>query len=395
MRDDEQSPAKAAFRLLGPSGDFTAAGIMRALPRGGAATLAGRVRDFFAGCDGSPGYLVGALPFERDRDDFLYQPETVSTAAAGTPPRAAPWPAYDGGEGGWLLSPKPEAAAYGETVARCLAMIDASNDEAAPLRKVVLSRSLAITARRKVDPHGLFARLGADSSVTTFLASLPAGETGTRPVLVGATPELLVSRNGRQVVSHPLAGSARRDADQALDRQAAEWLARSDKNRREHREVVEAVMDTLAPYCDGLGAPDGTTLRSTATMWHLGTRIVGTLRDMEVGVAELAAALHPTPAVCGMPRLAAARVIRRLEGYDRGFYAGAVGWSDRAGDGEWYVALRCAEVENCRVRLFAGAGIVAGSEPAAETDETSAKFLAMLNALGIDENGLPLREKAA
>src|SRR5690606_13041490 len=112
----------------------------------------------------------------------------------------------------------------------------------------------------------------------------------------------------------------------------------------------------LAPFCTDIAIPDGTRLRATATMWHLGTRIVATLKDDSVSAAELAARLHPTPAVCGMPRLASAQAIADLEEYDRGFYAGAVGWVDRNGDGEWYVALRCAEVDACNVRLYAGAG---------------------------------------
>ena len=130
-------------------------------------------------------------------------------------------------------------------------------------------------------------------------------------------------------------------------------------------------------------------------MWHLGTRIVGTLKERDTPVVELAAALHPTPAVCGLPRDRAAAVIHELEGYDRDFYAGAVGWTDSAGDVEWYVSIRCAEIAGTRVRLYAGAGIVAGSDPLAEADETSAKFVAMLTALGIDETGRPLRECAA
>ncbi|MNQ93520.1 Isochorismate synthase DhbC [compost metagenome] len=124
-------------------------------------------------------------------------------------------------------------------------------------------------------------------------------------------------------------------------------------------------------------------------MWHLGTRIEGRLRRPdEVSAAELAALLHPTPAVCGSPRDRAAELIRELEAYDRGFYAGAVGWTNAVGDGAWYVALRCAEVCGREARLYAGAGIVEGSDPAAEADETSGKFQAVLRALGVDEASL-------
>src|SRR5690606_13170405 len=134
-----------------------------------------------------------------------------------------------------------------------------------------------------------------------------------------------------------------------------------------------------------LRVPAMPSLQATASMWHLGTRVEGELRD-DLPVTALLAALHPTPAICGLPRAPADALLRQLEGYDRGFYAGAVGWVDAAGDGDWYLALRCAEVEGDALRLFAGAGIVAGSDPRAEAEETSAKFQAILQALGIDES---------
>lgn len=207
--------------------------------------------------------------------------------------------------------------------------------------------------------------------------------------LVGASPELLISRRGAAILSHPLAGSARRSPDLTEDEAAAQALLTSDKDRREHGLVVEAIMDLLAPWCSDLRAPPGPALVSTRTMWHLGTRIEGRLRRPDEGsAAELAALLHPTPAVCGSPRDRAAELIRELEAYDRSFYAGAVGWTNAVGDGAWYVALRCAEVCGREARLYAGAGIVEGSDPAAEADETSGKFQAVLRALGVDEASL-------
>ena len=191
--------------------------------------------------------------------------------------------------------------------------------------------------------------------------------------------------------SHPLAGSARRSNDTAADQAAADSLDHSDKDHREHALVVEAILDILAPHCRQLTAPSQPELMGTQTMWHLGTHIEGKLkRPDEVSAAELAAALHPTPAVAGSPRKAATDLIHRLEGYERGFYAGAVGWTDMAGDGVWYVSLRCAEVAGAEARLYAGAGVVEGSTPEGEAAETSAKFQAMLRAFGIDEGGQPL-----
>lgn len=388
MTSDFDRKARDVFRLLTPSDSFTAAGIRSELERGDATTLGARVASFFASTRDGADRLVGAMPFDRARHDYLYQPETIAHGAT-LPPRAAR--AGDVCSQQWAVSAEPPAENYGRAVSRALEMMETSKALAEPLRKVVLSRSLAVRAPQPVDLDALMQHLAQDRSINAFQTPLPGGSAA----LVGATPELLVSRKGRQVVSHPLAGSARRYADPVRDRESAKWLEHSDKNRREHREVIEAITDLLSPYCTDIAIPDGTTLRTTATMWHLGTRITATLKDEDISAAELAAVLHPTPAVCGMPRLASAKAITELEEYDRGFYAGAVGWVDRKGDGEWYVALRCAEVDGCNVRLYSGAGIVPGSEPEAEIDETSAKFLAMLTALGIDESGRPLREIAA
>lgn len=355
-------------------------------------SLGERTRSFFASHADGPRCLVGALPFDREAEDFLFQPDRASLDGVAAPAGIA-GSASAAASGRWTVEARPTAAAYANAVAKALTLMAEPHGDSRPLRKIVLSRSLTLATDRELDPAALLRLLAGDPSVTAFTVPLPA-RAGER-LLVGATPELLVSKKGSAVVSHPLAGSARRAGDPSLDRQAGAALLASDKDQREHRAVVEAVLDTLAPYCSELGAPDGTTLRATATMWHLGTRIAGRLKDSDVSVAELAAALHPTPAVCGLPRERAAALIRDLEGYDREFYAGAVGWTDDAGDGEWHVAIRCADLCGNRIRLYAGAGIVEGSDPLCEVDETSAKFLPMLGALGIDENGRPLKERAA
>lgn len=159
---------------------------------------------------------------------------------------------------------------------------------------------------------------------------------------------------------HPLAGSRDATPTPYPTREAAAALKSSDKDQREHRAVAEAVFDALNPYCSSFRRRTQRRWCRMATMWHLGTRIVGKLKDPSTSAAELAAVLHPTPAVCGLPRDHAAEVIRELESYDRGFYAGAVGLTDESGDGQWFVSLRCAEVAGSRARLYAGAGIVPG-----------------------------------
>ncbi|WP_210421915.1 iron chelate uptake ABC transporter family permease subunit, partial [Bradyrhizobium nitroreducens] len=140
---------------------------------------------------------------------------------------------------------------------------------------------------------------------------------------IGATPELLLEKRGGHVVSHPLAGSARRHRDTEEDRKAGAGLLASDKDRREHAMVVESILDILAPYCIDLSTPEGTCLRATASMWHLGTRIVGQLRDASWSSAHFAGLLHPTPAVCGLPRNLANEQIVKLEPYDREFWRAA------------------------------------------------------------------------
>jgi len=377
MRQDGMEAPLFAFRSA--RGVVQGQGLGAALPRGPAETLGARVAAFFR-LAGRDALLAGALPFAREAEDYLVQPRTVSRTvqevAAGPRPDAR-----------WQLAHEPDAAGYAASVQRAL---DIMRQEAAQgagrrevLTKIVLSRSLLARADAPIDLQGLLRRLSADPSVTGFLVPLPP-RGGAPRVLAGATPELLLSKTGARILSHPLAGSARREVDAAADSANAAALARSDKDRREHAIVADFILDTLAPYCRQLSAPQGTTLTSTNSMWHLGTRIEGELKDASISSAELAAALHPTPAVCGLPRAHAARLIGEIEAYDRDFYAGAVGWCDAAGDGAWYVSIRCAEIAGNTARLYAGAGIVPGSDPWAEAAETGAKYGALLAALGIE-----------
>lgn len=244
------------------------------------------------------------------------------------------------------------------------------------LRKVVLARSIEVEADHAVDPRRLAHRLRAvDPHAYTFIA--PAGEG----VLVGASPELLVSRHGAEVRANPLAGSAARSGDPDQDRANAATLAASIKDREEHAVVVEAVAGVLGPLCEALEWDPEPVPLETPNVWHLSTRFRGRLREPAPSALELARALHPTPAVGGAPTGAALAAIGQLEGFERGHYAGPVGWVDAAGDGEWAIALRCALLQGSRATLYAGAGIVGASDPAAELAETDRKFRAFLDAL--------------
>ncbi|MDR7191392.1 isochorismate synthase [Luteimonas terrae] len=365
------------FRLHAPDRRLATDGLQARLPSGPAATLGERVAAFFAAPRIGPDLLVGALPFDPHHDDALYQPARLSASASGA--------ALSTLEPLLVAAELPPAADYADAVARCVSRLREAPAGDDALRKVVLARGLRVESAALIDPNLLAVRLGSDASVTTYVVPLPVASGDAPAWLVGATPELLVSRRGRAVVSHPLAGSARRVGNAAEDRLRTDALLASDKDLHEHRFVVEAILDGLAPLCSQLQAPPRPSLHATATMWHLATRITGTLKRDDISSAMLAGVLHPTPAVCGTPRLQALQAIRELEPFDRGFYAGAVGWTDASGDGDWYVAIRCARVQGHAMHLFAGAGIVTDSQPALEVDETAAKFMALRNALGIDD----------
>jgi isochorismate synthase len=273
------------------------------------------------------------------------------------------------------LRADPEPDEYAAAVERATKRIHSRE-----LRKIVLARSLIVDAERELDPKQLLWRLRAVDPDCYAFATRPYG----RPpgaVLVGASPELLVRRRGREVRATPLAGSAQRFGDPVRDRASADRLFRSEKEREEHHVVVEDVAHVLGAYCDDLEHPHEPELLGTANVWHLATPFRGRLHDPTVGVLEMVAALHPTPAICGTPREEAREALAELEPIDRGAYAGPVGWVDADGDGEWAIALRCAEIMGKTARLFAGAGIVADSVPEAEVDETERKFRALLDAL--------------
>lgn len=368
------------FVLRRAGRELCATGLRHRLRPGERATLDRRVREALEGTAGQgPGTLVGALPFEPGRPELLYQPEQLLSREL--PPRET------GAGSMGLFSDRdlreiPSRAEYAAMVERALSRIAGGNG----LRKVVLSRQVVLEAAQQPDFERLLAILSLDPDITAYRLDLQPDRGGEPRLLMGATPELLVSRSGRMVASEPLAGSIPRGREPAQDRERARALMASDKDRREHAITVEYILDLLAPLCSELGSPGGMGLRSTATMWHLGTRIEGRLKSADAPTsAGLAALLHPTPAVGGHPRDRALEAIRELESHDRGFYAGAVGHVDSHGDGEWYVALRCAQIEGPRITLHAGAGIVEGSVPDDEVHETAAKFRAMLRALGVTD----------
>jgi isochorismate synthase len=352
--------------------------------------MAARAATFFSTDAGrDDGLLLGAIPFAAGRSGRLIAPRHLTNARI---PNlgAASDPAVRRVARTVRLAPSGDG--YRRRVAAVLQQINRGNGD---LRKVVLGRRLTLEFDVPIDPLELIGHLQRDPQVTTFCLPIHSGPDSDPEWFVGATPELLIAKAGARIHSEPLAGSARRHADPSLDRHAAEELARSDKDRREHAAVVEWIADRLSPYCRDLNLPSTPALTSTATMWHLGTSISGELRDPETSSLELAAVLHPTPAVCGLPYGLAMDAIAEQEPFDRGFYGGVVGWCSANGDGRWMVAIRCAEIAGSTARLFAGAGIVSGSDPGAEFDETSAKLVTLLQALGVDEATASIEDGAS
>ena len=240
--------------------------------------------------------------------------------------------------------------------------------------KVVLARDLLAQAERPIDARLLLDRL-ARGYPRTWVFCVDG--------LLGATPEMLVRLERGLVTSRVLAGTIRRTGDDEHDLALAGSLARSSKDLEEHEYAVRSVADALAPHCTSMNVPESPFVLHLPNVMHLATDVAGRTRNGDSSLA-LAAALHPSAAVCGTPHAAADALLAQLEGMDRGRYAGPVGWMDAAGDGEWGIALRSGELDPDqprRIRIFAGCGIVAGSDPDEELRESEAKLVPMRDAL--------------
>jgi menaquinone-specific isochorismate synthase len=242
------------------------------------------------------------------------------------------------------------------------------------LDKVVLARDVTAMAANELDARFLVAQL---------THRYPRCWTYLVDGLVGSTPEMLVRRESGLATSRVLAGTIRRTGDGARDLALAVALAQSSKDLEEHEYAVRSVAAALAPLCSGMNVPDAPYVLDLPNVLHLATDVTA-VADPSANALTLAAALHPTAAVCGTPTHLARATIAELEHLDRGRYAGPVGWIGTDGDGEWAIALRCGQIDDTdrrRIRLFAGCGIVAGSDPGAELAESVAKLLPMRYAL--------------
>jgi salicylate biosynthesis isochorismate synthase/menaquinone-specific isochorismate synthase len=259
---------------------------------------------------------------------------------------------------------------YEAAVARAVQLIGTGDIE-----KIVLAREVLVHAPRAYDPAAILGVLRVEFP-SCFVFAVGRGEA----TLVAASPELLVRREGQRVSTLALAGSTRRSADPAVDDHLGEQLLRDGSYREEHAIVARRIERTLRPHAVWIAAAPEPTLVRIANIQHLATPIRAQLAG-PMETLELAGLMHPTPAVGGEPLLAAAPIIPALEGLDRGWYAGPVGWTDATGDGEFCVALRCALLRGPIARCFAGNGIVRDSDPAAELAETEVKLAALLPLL--------------
>jgi len=243
------------------------------------------------------------------------------------------------------------------------------------LEKVVLARDLVATCSEPVDVRWPLRRLVED---------YPMCWTFHVDGIFGATPEMLVRRERGLVTSRVLAGTIRRTGDDERDLALAATLARSSKDLEEHEYAVRSVADALEPHCSSMNVPEAPFVLHLPNVMHLATDVNGVVHDAAtVSSLQLAEALHPSAAVGGTPTPVATALIDEIEGMDRGRYAGPVGWMDSSGDGEWGIALRSAVISGSTVRLFAGCGIVADSDPEAELAESQAKFVPVRDALTI------------
>ncbi len=364
------------FAWLNDGAGFVTTGVAARVRAGDVdRVLAGIEVDDAVSRAGTGAIAVSALPFRGaaagelvipasvtgiDADGQAWRTEIGTTSPS--PTNATPVPTWFSVEG------RVTRAEWTSQVHAILEAVDAGD-----LAKAVLAREVVVHADAPFDTRVVVDRLRATQGGCVVFAA---------DGLVGATPELLVRRQGASVMSRPMAGTIPRGATDAGDCAAEAALAASVKDGLEHRLVVDAVVGGLRAGGVEVNTVRGPDVARLATVSHLATTIAGTVEPVSARSAlELALRLHPTPAVGGAPHDLALAMLEDLETFDRGRYAGPVGWVDAHGDGEWAVALRCAELEGSTARLVAGAGVVAGSDPDAEWAETQAKLEPMLRVL--------------
>jgi menaquinone-specific isochorismate synthase len=323
--------------------------------------------------------LFTSFSFDQDEESVLVIPEVIVGMRNGSswitwigdqaqPKLLEEVPTLEDAEFNWgdgSLSP----AEWQVRVAQAIKEIEDTK-----LEKVVLARDLKINSHRPIQTRKILRNLSAEYPSTWIFAV-----NG----LVGATPELLLRLSRGMVTSRVLAGTISKTGDDEKDLALAASLARSSKDLEEHEYAVRSVADALEPFCTSTNVPESPFVLHLANVMHLATDVTGALIESKksVDAFTILEKLHPSAAVCGTPTNVAADLIKRIEGMSRGRYAGPVGWLDARGDGELGIALRCGQITNNEIQIYAGCGIVAGSNPEKELSESSAKFAPMRSAL--------------
>lgn len=316
--------------------------------------------------------LIGAIPFDLTQETCLYVPsEYAFFEKDAFIKNNQSQPVYSN-----LIEKAksvPDEITFKRGVKQAIA-----NFEHSDIQKAVLSRVYEVKTTEPVNTQKVMLNLLKQNPVG-YHFKIPLNQSTD---LIGASPELLLRKEGETIFSNPLAGSAKRLSDQNDDKANANALVHSSKDNFEHKLVIDDVRRVLTPHCVSLEAPLQPELMSTTRMWHLSTQIKGQLKNKDESVLALACQLHPTPAVCGYPTGLARKLISLVEPFERGLFTGMVGWCDAQGNGEWVVTIRCGTVSHDQIRLFAGAGIVEASSPEAEWLETQAKLATMMDAFG-------------
>ncbi len=314
-----------------------------------------------------------ALPFDRHRPSFIQRlPRVLETSA---------WHPLNGGRHPTTqLLRRGAPASRGAFEKRVLRALSALEEK--DLQKVVLAQESYFDLPEKPDLVSLLSRLRFNfPGGTTYALRLSGKDAADEHWFVGCSPELLVEKWENRVRCVPLAGSRPRGETPEQDLGNERELLASEKDLREHRYLVDEIVEKLRSLNLRVVPQKGPETRATPSMWHLATPIEAEVRSSDTTVLELALALHPTAAVCGIPREKAASTIRQLEPFERGFYGGALGTMNRRGDGEFIVAIRGAELCGTSARVLSGAGIVIGSDAQAECRETEDKMKSILEAL--------------
>ena len=323
--------------------------------------------------------LFSSFSFDRNEESVLVIPKVIVgqkgsqswiTWIGDTPQPVLPESPVQHSQGTFTFGDGSiNTSAWKERVAEAIKRVGSSQ-----IDKVVLARDLVATSTQDIQTAPILKKLAAE---------YPSTWTFAVDGLVGATPELLLRLSRGMVTSRVLAGTIPKTGNDEKDLALAASLARSSKDLEEHEYAVRSVADALEPFCSSTNVPESPFVLHLANVMHLATDVTGALIETKqrVDAFSLLQSLHPSAAVCGTPRAIAFDIITEIEGMNRGRYAGPVGWIDASGDGELGIALRSGQITDREIRIFAGCGIVAGSNPEKELEESNAKMIAMRSAL--------------